>query len=69
MYCSKCYVCINNACFSSCQTLPGGRQQNLMERLHNTWIKLQVAANVVVDSDTDKLNTDKLSGIKQVSVL
>ena len=35
-------------------------------RLHTAWLRLQTHVNCFVDSDLDKLSTDKVPGIKQV---
>ena len=39
------------------------------ERLQNAWIKLQTDVNCYMDSDLDKLSTDKFPGIRQVFVI
>ena len=43
--------------------------QTLTEKLQSTWLRLQNAINCVVDSNLDKMNTDKNPGIKQVGCL
>ncbi|EDV23428.1 uncharacterized protein TRIADDRAFT_27970 [Trichoplax adhaerens] len=35
-------------------------------RLHNAWLRLQTHVNCFVDSDLDKLSSDKAPGIKQI---
>lgn len=40
----------------------------LTDKLYNMWIHLQSNVNIVVDSDMDKLRTEKFPGVRQVSV-
>ncbi|XP_077865105.1 DNA-directed RNA polymerase I subunit RPA1-like [Saccoglossus kowalevskii] len=40
--------------------------KNNEEKLHNCWISLQTRVNCVVDSDLDRLNSDKHPGIRQI---
>ena len=37
-----------------------------MEQLQGRWIELQQHVNYLIDSDLDKVNTDKIPGIRQV---
>ena len=50
---------------ASMDGIPG---QTLTEKLQSMWLRLQTAINCVVDSDLDKINSDKNPGIKQVDV-
>ena len=43
--------------------MPG---MSLKEKLNNAWLQLQTKVNCVLDSELDKLSTDKQPGIKQV---
>ncbi|XP_077464970.1 DNA-directed RNA polymerase I subunit RPA1 [Stigmatopora argus] len=38
----------------------------LTEKLYNIWIRLQTHVNIVFDSETDKMMTDKCPGIRQL---
>ncbi|XP_064604874.1 DNA-directed RNA polymerase I subunit RPA1-like [Liolophura sinensis] len=48
---------------SSIENVPG---DNLTEKLHNAWVRLQAHVNCVVDSDLDKISSEKKPGIKQI---
>jgi len=53
-------------CFNFQELLSEVPGKTLIEKLHNSWDHLQTEVNRVVDSDLDKLSTDKNMGIKQV---
>ena len=39
------------------------------ERLQNAWLKLQSDVNALMDSDLDKLSTEKNPGVRQVCMV
>ena len=48
---------------------PSEGSLSLTERLQTAWILMQTHVNMVMDSDLNKLNQEKLPGIKQVRYL
>lgn len=48
--------------------LQGIAGQTLTDKLYNVWIRLQSHVNIVFDSETDKLMTEKFPGVRQVGV-
>ena len=53
-------------CFPQDEVLKSARGQSMEDKLFNIWQQLQVHVNGVIDSDLDKMNADRLPGIKQV---
>ncbi|XP_023931575.1 DNA-directed RNA polymerase I subunit RPA1-like, partial [Lingula anatina] len=45
------------------ESVPG---KSLTEKLQNVWVRMQTHVNCVVDSELDKMSTDKHPGIKQL---
>ena len=54
------------ACFPQDEVLKSARGKSMEDKLFNMWQQLQVHVNGVIDSDLDKMNADRLPGIKQV---
>ncbi|KAF7649221.1 hypothetical protein LDENG_00144910 [Lucifuga dentata] len=44
-------------------SIPG---QTVTDKLYNMWIRLQTHVNIVFDSDSDKMMTEKFPGIRQI---